>query len=485
MKFQPKSSILAIASASLGLEYSAVVPADSLFKSEKSAAVVVIRGPLMQFAHPCFDSYEAIDCRVDAALASSAATLVLDINSPGGEVAGAFELSRHIRDAAKAAGKRVVAFVDGMAASAAYAIACAGESIYATPSSIIGSIGTIKMICDTTAADRAAGVAVAVVTSGARKADGNPHVPLTEGTIAAAQHEIDAAAGLFFDLVSGARGIPSRAVAGLQAATFLAGEAQALRLIDEVSTYDAVLAIVASGETSAQTGEESNMTAREQALAALRALAKSDDAEDAKYAKAALKAMGEPDGDEEKKAEHSEPDGDEEKKASAEVPEEKKDEEEKKQAPEATKASANLSLLATVQSLTARLDAREQAEERTSLMASRPDFAPEVKKFLAKQPIEAVREAVKMLPRIAHSSPVTAAIAATTVSATRGEGQSDGDGIANLSGNAELLDSAMGAKAMTNPVSFDRNVMGIRAMTRAEARAFIARQAKAAEGSSK
>jgi ClpP class serine protease len=481
MKFSPKGSLLAIAAGSLAVEYSAMAPAPAMFRLDGAAAVVTIRGPLVQHVDCCFDSYEAIDSRVDAALASSASTLVLCFDSPGGEVAGGFELAAHIKASAAAAGKRVISFVDGMACSAAYALACAAGEIYATPSSIVGSIGVAKMLCDATVADRMQGLAMVAVTSGARKADGNPHVQITEESVAAAQREIDASAALFFSLVAYARGLPVASVAGLQASTYLAAEAAARGLIDGVSTYSSVLAMAAGGVPSARMGEESKMTARENALAALRALAESDDAEDKKCAAAALAAFEpakEPDGDEGKKAEHSEPDGDEPVKAAAAV--EPDGDEEKPAAKAAAKASASLALMATVQSLTARLDAKERAEERASLMAARPDFTPEVRGFLARQNIETLRDAVKSLPRgAAASSPLAAARAAIDATPTRGEGHvGDADGIANLSNNAALLDAAMGSVKVTNPVSFERNIVGIRAMTRSEAKDFLAAQTK-------
>ncbi len=66
--------------------------------------------------------------------------IVLDIDSPGGQVTGIHELAGRIRSAA--AVKPVVAYVSGMAASAAYWLASAASCIVADPTTKMGSIGT-------------------------------------------------------------------------------------------------------------------------------------------------------------------------------------------------------------------------------------------------------------------------------------------------------------------------------------------------------
>ena len=67
-------------------------------------------------------------------------TIVLHIDSPGGQVGGIAELSNHIRNKIT---KPVVAYVGDMAASAAYWVASAADSIIAAPTAEIGSIGVV------------------------------------------------------------------------------------------------------------------------------------------------------------------------------------------------------------------------------------------------------------------------------------------------------------------------------------------------------
>src|SRR5690606_4935218 len=127
--------------------------------------------------------------------------VILVIDSPGGLAQHCFEPSRALRAKCSAAGVPLFAFVDGSACSAAYALACAAERIAVTPTGLVGSIGVFETLHDQSAADTAMGLAYRVVTSGSRKTDGNPHVPISDGAVSAAQAAVDQLAGLFFSLV--------------------------------------------------------------------------------------------------------------------------------------------------------------------------------------------------------------------------------------------------------------------------------------------
>ncbi len=472
--------ILALASASWGLEFAIAAPTPAPFKEAGAFAVVDVIGPLTQRGGWFWDSYEAIRGRVEAALASSSEAVLLRIDSPGGEVAGCFELAEEIRSKAAAAGKRVVAYVDGMACSAAYALACAADRICLPPTGGVGSIGCIKIAVDQSRMDQAMGLTFSVASSGKRKADGNPHVPTSEEAIAAMQTEVDAMAGVFFDLVARARGMASEAVAGLEAGIFLGAQAVAAGLADEVTTFERLLAMGASEatKTTAQAGaEDKEMNEKEKAIAALRALAASKDEAESKAAKAALKAMGVAESDdEEPKAE----DKDEEPKAEAE--EEAPKSEEKKDDDAKAKASASsdpaLALAATVQSLAAWKAEREEKEERAKLMAKRPDFAPEVVALMDRSPLSVVRDAVKNLPRgatPAKGGQVAAARAALGATGIVGEGQGETSN-ALPEDEARKLDVQMGLAKRTQAIRHEGSRLVLGVMTPAEARAELAKK---------
>ena len=82
---------------------------------------------------------------LDAAFAQRLAPAVaLLINSPGGSPVQSSLIAGRIRDLADAKGKRVLAFVEDVAASGGYWLACAADEIFADPSSIVGSIGVVS-----------------------------------------------------------------------------------------------------------------------------------------------------------------------------------------------------------------------------------------------------------------------------------------------------------------------------------------------------
>lgn len=247
---------LAISASALGVELEVVEAAP--VERRGSVAIISIVGPMIQRAEPgCpWDSYDAIKARALKAFASSARTVVLKIDSPGGDVAGCFELSRDLRELSAKSGKRLLAYVHGMGCSGGYALACAASQISTSSAGCVGSIGVAHMLVDTTIADRAMGLTFAVVTSGARKADGNSHVPITAATLAATQAAVDGLAAIFFDLVASSRGISALVVRRYEAGIFFGVAARAARLVDTVCTFDELLGSVTTGAAPAKTARE-------------------------------------------------------------------------------------------------------------------------------------------------------------------------------------------------------------------------------------
>ena len=72
-----------------------------------------------------------------------APSVAISINSPGGSPVQSHLIYKFIRELAKKNKKKVIVFTEDVAASGGYLIACAGDEIYANPSSIVGSIGVI------------------------------------------------------------------------------------------------------------------------------------------------------------------------------------------------------------------------------------------------------------------------------------------------------------------------------------------------------
>lgn len=209
---------------------------------DDGVAVVKIMGPIEHHESFWSDSYHAIRDRFDAALATAPKAVLLYINSPGGLVEGCFELVEHMRAESARTGIPLYAYGEGMLCSAAYAIASAASKIGASKSTMVGSIGVIDCLVDASGMDEAWGVKYRLVTSGARKADGNPHQPIDDGAVLATQQRVDDLAALFFGLVGDARpGLGADGARALEAGVYIGARALSMGLLDALADPSVLL----------------------------------------------------------------------------------------------------------------------------------------------------------------------------------------------------------------------------------------------------
>lgn len=156
-------------------------------------------------------STEKIGATLDSLVADNQVKAILmAFDSPGGSVAGVPELAAKIRTARDQ--KKVVAFADPMAASAAYWLASQASEIVVTPSGQIGSIGVISGHDDITAALERIGIKATLVTSAPYKSEGYPEVPLTDEARAAMQEKVNHYHGMFVADIAKGRGVKASAV---------------------------------------------------------------------------------------------------------------------------------------------------------------------------------------------------------------------------------------------------------------------------------
>jgi signal peptide peptidase SppA len=181
--------------------------------------------------------YQAIRRQMNAALEDDdVEMIVFDVDSPGGEVAGCFELAEEIR--ASRTIKPSIAVVDALSASAGYALSSAATQMAATPSSKIGSIGIISMHIDVTGALDQAGIKITMIESpkDGMKTAGSPYRPLDGESEKYFQSFTDAAYDTFVNLIVENRGLSDEIVRQTDARVFRADEALAIGLIDAVKT---------------------------------------------------------------------------------------------------------------------------------------------------------------------------------------------------------------------------------------------------------
>lgn len=409
-----------------------------------NVVVVHIDGPLDHHDEGWFDSYDAIRARVRSACESQATSIVLKIDSPGGEASGCFETAREIRAMCAEAGKSLYAQCERQACSAAYALASAASIVSASETAVVGSIGVISTRYDYSEQNAAHGVRVAFITSGARKADGHPDLALTEAELKDSQLLVDGLAEKFFALVADHRGIDADAIRAQEARLCLADVAVKSGLVDQVQSFDELIAELqkpdaeeqmiikknAQAGAAAEAEDDKDKTPYEKARAALEELAAGDGAE-AEKAKKALAAMDD-DGDGDKdKPKDGDGDGDKDKDAAA------KDDENC-----AAGATTVVELAQVVNRMGAKMSALEQSNRSfrvKELLDARLDISKELRKTLTTKGVDEVRAILAGIPK-----PKTPPAPITTVAATQGAKQGTGQESRMPLSAKQELDIAMG-----------------------------------------
>jgi ClpP class serine protease len=172
--------------------------------------------------------------------------VILDVDSPGGEVGGLFDLVEQIQTIRGASAKPLWAVANESALSAASAIASAADRLSVTRTGEVGSIGVVAVHIDESGADAKAGLAWTFVFAGDRKVDGNAHEPLSERARATIQADVDRLYTEFCALVAANRGLSPEAVRGTEAAIYRGTLAVRAGLADRLGTLDLAIAEMAA-----------------------------------------------------------------------------------------------------------------------------------------------------------------------------------------------------------------------------------------------
>ncbi|WP_051553952.1 S49 family peptidase [Desulfobulbus elongatus] len=245
------------------------------YQVHNGIGIIGIHGPLMHrvlamdFPSGGPTTYADIRRAFDTALADDGVQgIVLDLDSPGGEVNGAFDLADHIFQARGI--KPLTAVINESAFSAAYLLASAADKIVVPRTGVAGSIGVIATHADFSRAEDAAGITVTHIFAGARKADFSPHRPLDAEAARVLQEMVDGTYDLFVETVARNRGLSTGEVRDTQAAIFEGHKAVTARLADEVAAVDRAIATARKGKgtkliaaASARTREKTIMNVQE------------------------------------------------------------------------------------------------------------------------------------------------------------------------------------------------------------------------------
>lgn len=190
--------------------------------------------------------YQDIARQFDAAQTDSAVKAILfNLDSPGGEVSGVFDLAAKIF---AARGKKpMAAIASDMACSACYLLASAVGQIAVTQTATVGSVGVVMRHVDMSAAMKAGGFDVSFIFAGAHKVDGNPYQPLPDAVRADLQFAVDGMYTMFVDACAKYRGIDASALRKTEARVYQGAEAVKAGMADFVSTPDQMIEQLRAG----------------------------------------------------------------------------------------------------------------------------------------------------------------------------------------------------------------------------------------------
>jgi len=206
-------------------------------------------------------SAEAFGAAIRASLADPEVDgIVLDIDTPGGNVEGIEEVASLIRDGRGV--KPIVAVANHDALSAGYYIAAQASELVVTPSGSVGSIGVKGAHQDMSGAMAQKGIVTTLISAGKYKTEGNAFEPLGDEARAAFQADVDRYYEMFVAAVARGRGVSADAVrSGFgQGRTVMAEPALAAGMVDRIDTLENTIGRLARGEIT--TGRAQALTTR-------------------------------------------------------------------------------------------------------------------------------------------------------------------------------------------------------------------------------
>jgi signal peptide peptidase SppA len=202
----------------------------------RKIAVVKLSGILLK-SQSSFGGTSTVQARREiraAAADPNVDGILLQIDSPGGTVAGTDDLAKEVKAANKQ--KPVWAHIEDLGASAAYWVASQASRITAnSPTALVGSIGTIQVVHDVSQNFQREGIRTLVFATGPLKGLGTPGAPITTEQSDHLQSLIDSVQKSFDAAVRQGRGLAAKELAAVRHGGVLTAEdALAAKLVDGI-----------------------------------------------------------------------------------------------------------------------------------------------------------------------------------------------------------------------------------------------------------
>jgi len=179
--------------------------------------------------------YDGIIAQVSLAMGDlDVKGVMLDCDTPGGEVAGCFDTAKQLRNIANQARKPMWSMAYDMHCSAGMAIASAADRRLITQTGVVGSVGVVMAHTDQSKRMEEQGVSVTLIHSGSHKVDGNPYQSLSEEALANFQASTDKLRNEFAQLVADHMGLSVEAILATEAQVYRGQEAVDIGFADSV-----------------------------------------------------------------------------------------------------------------------------------------------------------------------------------------------------------------------------------------------------------
>jgi len=220
-------------------------PESDLLQIVEGVGVVSVKGRLTNTNSPYNSffglvSYDQIREAAVEALNSDVMTLLFDVDTPGGSVAG----MRGLADFIEAVEVPTVFHTSATMASAGIFLGLSGDYIFSDDMAEVGSVGVVLTTYDYTEAMKKEGVSAEVFRSGKHKQAGTSVEKLSPENKKYIQGQVDTYAGKFFSYVEERRGMSRQTLIDNEIATgrtFIGEQAVAAGLVDMIMTFDEAL----------------------------------------------------------------------------------------------------------------------------------------------------------------------------------------------------------------------------------------------------
>jgi protease-4 len=173
------------------------------------------------------------------------ASVVLRIDSPGGGVGASQEIYAEVKRV-KESGRPVVASLGSVAASGAFYVACAADTIVSGPGTVTGSIGVLMEFPQTAELLRKVGLQFEVIKSGEHKDIGSPWRSMTPQERALLGELVEDVYEQFLAVVCRERGLTREEVLALADGRVFSGrQALKVKLVDVLGDEDDAIEVAA------------------------------------------------------------------------------------------------------------------------------------------------------------------------------------------------------------------------------------------------